>query len=271
MSQFFADLSAPGDVENVKEYVTPAFFQYLKNELECSGEYKPVYQIGPIQSWRMCEPYVLLGSPKIFEHVEAYTLRRFPSENSSHPIVKERLFFDPPEPFGYVEVYRKGTSIALASGRPFPEDGPPPAYAWLWAYTLLKHVRPWYKEHLAKGRFKGMPGMAIAAAYMKEVTERTEKPGWEGSLAEIIDFIITVPVKPSLVRRTGENKEEKVWNGKEELMSLVVTLRSNHVTPGWKFNRETVRWYIDDVDLTLRGIPWQEGKPQVVEKQVPSR
>jgi hypothetical protein len=67
-SQFFSELSKSGDVENVREFVTPSFYKFLKSEFENGGDCIPIYKISPNQMKvvDVSESSLLLGQPEIF-------------------------------------------------------------------------------------------------------------------------------------------------------------------------------------------------------------
>jgi len=258
---FLDALSSPGDVENVKEYVTPRLFQYLKLELGMTGKCRPVYQFMKKEGLRMIgalNSYALVGNPRIFGYVESYTYDRQLStlDGSDSSIIRHRPAFDPPEPFKYVEVFKsvKSEHTALASGWPF-SVADIRLTPWRVGFRSISKVQPWYEEQMASGKIKGMALRDIGEAFVKHMFSIIQLPGQEGSLAYIFDFYFDTPVKTRLVERDGA-KERTIIEGKEEEKTIYVSLRSNHVTPGWKFNKETVRWYIDDINFTLRTMPW---------------
>jgi hypothetical protein len=104
--KFFEDISSRGDVDNVKQYVTPRFFQYLKEEMDLAGNYRPVHKVGPIAGGfpvHYLEPTALVGDPKIFEYVDTVKYKRQSGnlESSSKPIVKHRPANQPGSSFDF--------------------------------------------------------------------------------------------------------------------------------------------------------------------------
>jgi hypothetical protein len=87
----------------------------------------------------------------------------------------------------------------------------------------------------------------------KDVALGHQFPGSEGSLGFVFDILFTVPIEMYIVEQGTEHKNV-LHRDAREVKPIIVTLRSNHVSPGWKFNLETVEWYIDDINLTLRAI-----------------
>src|SRR5579871_4155122 len=220
IGQFFKDISSPGDVENVKEYTTPKFFQYLASEFDHSGTYRPVYKVNidKIPGVRWTDPAVLLGNPKIFEYVESHRYIHDPLV-SPYAVFREPSKFGPPEPFKYVEIFQVRKEIALASGWPFSVADPwpfwPQLLGYLWGYKLLQNVRPWYREQVEQGSLKGMSAWEVAGAFLKEMTLRTELPGRDGSLAHTFVIKLEAPVAMSLVDRAG-GEEKTVFEGREK-------------------------------------------------------
>jgi hypothetical protein len=80
-------------------------------------------------------------------------------------------------------------------------------------------------------------------------------PGEEGSLAYIIDITFEAPVEMHIEKRNARSGKTEIIFAKTKSTELFcVTMRSNHVTPGWRFNSDTVRWYIEDINFTKRVI-----------------
>jgi hypothetical protein len=263
-TNFFDAFSAIGDVENVKGMVTPRFYDYLKSEIEQAGDYRPVYQVQEINESEHSafSPYILVGNPKIFQFADTYEFHRPPSGHlrpqDPFPIYKIRPDDQkPPEPFKYVTISRLG-NVALAGGWPMVIS--PDNFGIKYYWNALKNLPTWLKNARAEDEnFNDRDPLEVARKYSKEMIENVEYPGTEGSLGYIIDMTFKMSVEGYIVeRKNGQSahKTSLLRRFKSDEKKFMVTLRSNHVTPGWKFNSETVRWYIDDINLTSRRIPW---------------
>ena len=104
--------------------------------------------------------------------------------------------------------------------------------------------------------------LEVVRQLYRDIHERTRLPGEDDSLSYIIDIGISAPVEQYIEKRNAKPGENKKWIMRSgETVPFCVTLRSNHVTPGWKFNSDTVRWYIDDINFSSRMIPIME-KPR---------
>jgi hypothetical protein len=83
-------------------------------------------------------------------------------------------------------------------------------------------------------------------------------PGGEGSLGFVVDVFLYGPWGVSVKFVDGHGKEAIFRPDHEDPSRnkcIVVTFRSNHVTPGWKFNLETAQWRIEDVNWSVRRRP----------------
>lgn len=218
-----------------------------------------MYHLHDIREISVCHPYALLGNPKIFQNADAYTFQRpAGSSRKNFDIFKYRPFEqEPPAPFRYITISRS-RNVALAGGWPLiisPEN-----FGWKYYWALIKNLPNWTTEQRNRDEnFDRLSSMEKTMKYMKEMVDNVEYPGSEGSLGYIIDLIFTIPVESYIVeRREGlrDHKTPLLRHSSSTVKNIIVTLRSNHVTPGWKFNSETVRWYIDDINLTTRKIPW---------------
>jgi hypothetical protein len=254
---FFDRLSEPGDVENVKGLVMPSFYHYLKGEFNQAGDFRPVYRLDTnnVRFRRYMDPWILLGHPKIF--------RRFDIFDFSFPVSRPWDSFDMvrsappmlnPSLPDYLALSHYGP-VALASGWPCVMS--PNTSIWQWALTVLRRSVN-VREKIRNTPIAGRSAFSLAFDYAREMSRRTEFPGMNGSLGFIIDLALTLPVERHIVERKGGRgsilqTEPRGYSSQET--TFIVTLRSNHVTPGWKFNLDTVRWYIQDINLTVRQIP----------------
>jgi hypothetical protein len=147
--------------------------------------------------------------------------------------------------------------MLLAGSWPFPIRYDVPLNSWRWHFEVWRACFPWFRE--LGEREKRYVGLSDIPKYFEYVSNRMEPPGSEGSLGHIIDIVVEAPAEMHVEWRgpgKTENGASKRKGHDGKLTRFFVTLRSNHVTPGWKFNSESVRWYIDDVNATVRTIPW---------------
>jgi len=73
-----------------------------------------------------------------------------------------------------------------------------------------------------------------------------------------LGFIVDIPMEAMMGIDIVDGDGNVVSGQAKELRNFIVTLRSKHVSPGWEFNSESVRWYIEDINLTTRRIKWSE-------------
>jgi hypothetical protein len=147
--------------------------------------------------------------------------------------------------------------MLMAGSWPFPVRYDVPLNSWRWHYEIWRACFPWYRELVE--REKRPVGLLDIIRYLEYVSSRTEPPGYEASLGHIIDIVVEAPTEIHVERRGSGKTEGSATKGKgrdSKLTRFFVTLRSNHVTPGWRFNSESMRWYIEDVNATVRTIPW---------------
>lgn len=249
---FFEALSEPGDVENVKGMITPRFYDFLKAEIGQAGDYRPVFELGTklLDPMLTFEPFILLGNPKIWEYTDSYDFQHLTVPFEIFKIRSSRL---PPEPFKYATISRVG-NVAIAGGWPFvvsPDD-----FGWKYIWKVLKYLPTWYKEDKGERKYDERNPFEVARKFNEEMLAATDYPGHDDSLGFIVDLVVTLPADMSIVKRKEGQEDEVMKRIKSDAQTFIVTLRSNHVTPGWKFNSETVRWYIDDINFTTRAIPW---------------
>ena len=224
--------------------VTTKFFEYLHVEFSIAQKYRPIFRVDPtsIKPLRPKPPYILLGRPDTFEARDSYHFSTVGAEVEDFGIQKVR---HPIDQFVYVG---KHENVAVAVGLYFPIPKP------LSMYSLMRNIwqysRQWHKKNSENGEFErvGVTGK------IKEMTD----PG------EALGFIVDLPMEAMMEIDIVDDKGRRVAGQKEELRNFVVTLRSNHVDPGWKFNSESVRWYIDDINLTTRRIEWGPPHPNYI-------
>jgi hypothetical protein len=254
---FFDKLSEPGDIENIKGLVMPSFYRYLKGEFIQAGDFRPVYRLDTdnVRFRRYMDPWILLGRPKIFRRFDIFDFA-FPA---NRPWDEFDIFrstppmLDPSLP-DFLALSHYGP-VALASGWPFVMS--PNTTLLQWGWTMLRRSAD-LREKIRNIPMDRRNAFTLVLDYWKEMNRRTEFPGMDGSLAFIVDLALTMPVETYIVeRKEGRDsiQQDKPRGYSSQERTFIVTLRSNHVTPGWKFNLDTVRWYIQDINLTVRQIP----------------
>jgi len=254
---FFDSLSRPGDVENVKHLVTPRLYDYLKCEFNQAGDLRPVYEIGPDPiSLGYINPFVLSGPPQIYQYGDDYQFNYRPTDVRSAPFdvyKTQNQLSALPEEYKYASITR-WRNVGIAAGWPFVVDPEIEGFRYIWRMWNWVWSRG---EEKIKDQtlFDQMTLAASRWALFEKSTKGHFLFDYDDSLGYIIDVIISLPIKMTVVRRDNGRDVETVSTSSSNKQTVVLTLRSNHVTPGWKFNRESVRWYIDDINLTVRRIP----------------
>jgi len=236
---FLEALSSLNPLENVKEMVSPKFFEYLRSQYCTAKSYRPIFRVDPdsIKPLPPKSPYILLGLPNVYEARDNYHF--LTPKDEEFGIVKLRFPIDKQELVQSVYV-NKYENVAVAHGFYFP--GPVP-FTW---FGFIRNM--WrYSRHWIENAVKSSRGERAGI----------NKILWEmGDPGDALGFIVDVPME-AVMGIDIVDAEGKVVSGQsKELRKFVVTLRSNHVSPGWKFNSESVRWYIDDINLTTRRIKW---------------
>jgi hypothetical protein len=254
--EFFDQLSSITDLHELADLVTPRFYNYLADEFALAGDYRPVFDFNrnnfdPILDTDLSSTVILLGEPALFRHLDTYEFIR----PDSPPLTLRKTRppkWDLPEPYYdiIVKKYCAGTLIGVAGTPLGGLDLRLGKRGRLVARMLMAQLNR--DDILAKGnKFSDREIVRLT----ENLVRLWETPGWEGSLACTFTLSMTLSGRVKVLhRQTKEVVAEHPFDRK----SLYITFRSNHVTPGEMFNSETVRWYVDDVNFTIRDIPWME-------------
>jgi hypothetical protein len=142
-------------------------------------------------------------------------------------------------PLQYIYV-SKYENVAVARGLFFPMPVP---YTTLgMARNAWEHSVRWLKDPQKRSVFElfGLQLLDYADA------------------GNALGFIVDIPMEAMMGIDIVDGDGNVVSGQAKELRNFIVTLRSKHVSPGWEFNSESVRWYIEDINLTTRRIKWSE-------------
>lgn len=217
--------------------VTPKFLGYLIHEFGLAWPYVPVYHVNAtsIRPLAPKAPYILLGLKLAFELRESYSYR------SSDPESPEPLdLYKIPAPVddNFVSISRFG-NVAIAHIFPFPIPNPFTSLALarnMWKYFSMK------PERVTQGK-----------GALRNTLDMID-PG------NSLSFIVDIPMEVRMAVDIVDSRDGTRIGGQKELLrKFIVTLRSKHVTPNWKFSSDTVQWYIDDINLSNRRVKWSDG------------
>jgi hypothetical protein len=238
----------------VKDYVTPIFYQYLQGEYAYGRDYKPVYKIDMdgISLSSVHGPHLLLGEPLLFNHLDTVKFIRsiddpfFVKTERNNDIVYPQI----PKWTSYVWVSYGPASLV---GRyMYPARTPKEIFGWRYWKNMLSILvaANAYRKSLEEGK-------DVSAWNLPKLWHLahnfTTFPGEEGSLAYIVDITFKARVGMQVEKWNARlGKEEILLKKDMESTTFCVTFRSNHVTPGWKLNSDTVRWSIDDINFARR-------------------
>ena len=148
-------------------------------------------------------------------------------------------------PLQYIYV-SKYENVAVARGLFFPM--PVPFTLLGMARNAWGHSVRWFKDAQKRS--------VIELFGLKLLDYADMGPG------SALGFIVDIPMEAMMGIDIVDGDGNVVSGQAKELRNFIVTLRSNHASPGWKFNSESVRWYIDDINLTTRRIKWSEPQRQ---------
>lgn len=220
--------------------VTENFYQYLYTQFFMANTYRPIFNIdlNSMEAYTPRPPYILLGRSRVFELQETIKYGTQVSPPKEFGITKIRAPI--PEPklgsklkeYMYVTRYNN-VAVGYPSAFPIPV---PFTYRQL-IKNMSQYGRPFFAHHLERGTLREA---------LKEVT----------SPANELGFIVDIPMEARIGVDIVDENNQVVGGQKMELRRFMVTLRSNHVAPGWAFSNESVRWYIDDINMTKRRINW---------------
>jgi hypothetical protein len=227
--------------------VSAKFRNYLWSQYRLAKPYRPIFHVDAdsIKVFPPKSPYLLLGHPRVYEARDRYFFRK-PMTNAEELGV-EKVQVPPPEehPLQYIYV-SKYENVAVARGVFFPMPVP---FTYLgMARNGLEHSFRWYKD--AKKR-------SVMELFGLKLLDYVDID--HGSA---LGFIVDIPMEAMMGIDIVDGDGNVVSGQGKELRNFVVTLRSKQVSPGWKFNSESVRWYIDDINLTTRRTKWSEPQRQ---------
>jgi hypothetical protein len=203
--------------------------------------YRPIFHVDAdsIKASSPRSPYILIGHPDVYELRDKY---HFVPRDDSFGIDKFR--YPENEFFQYIYV-SKYENVAVAQGFLFPMPVP---FSWLGLIrNMLGHKERLYEE--------------IRKTEMEDIPELTAHV-CSGAFPSAIGFIVDIPMEVMMGIDIVDGDGNVVSGQAKELRNFIVTLRSKHVSPGWEFNSESVRWYIEDINLTTRRIKWSEPQRQ---------
>ena len=241
VTRFLEELSLPGAPDNLIRMVTPDLCDYIGSQLYLSAPFRPKFRIVPdsITPFPPKAPYILLGNPLLYElreHVIYATDLDLPEDFGIDKVRIPNLADDPKE-FAHINKF-ENVAVIYSGHYPMPE---PFTYRGLFN-NFAQYGRRLIAYHLRKGT---LDLNALADSWF---------PGDE------LSFIVDIPME-AMIGLDIVNEDGLVVGGQNmELRKFVVTLRSNHVV-GWKFSSDSVRWFIDDFNLTTRRIKWGEPLP----------
>jgi len=236
-------MSSSKSLENIKEMVSPKFFEYLRFQYRMANSYRPVFRVDPssIKPLLPKSPYILLGDPKVYRLRDRYAF--FIPRPQDFGIDKARVPIPKDEPFQNI-YFSKYENVAVGYGFYFPLPVP---FTWLGLFrNIWQHREVWLPNVRKSSEFERL-GIKMM---------------WEQMDAgDGLGFVVDIPMEAMMGIDIVDGDGKVVSGQKMELRNFVVTLRSNHVSPGWKFNSKSVRWYIDDINLTTRRIKWAMPPP----------
>lgn len=241
VTRFLEELSLPGAPDNLKRMVTPNLYDYIHSQLYFSAPFRPKFRIDPdsIRAFPPKTPYILLGHPLLYElreHV-IYGNEVDPPEDFGIDKVRIPTLEDDPKEFAHINKFQN-VAIVYSGHYPMPE----PFTYWGLFNNFIQYGRTLVAYHLRKGT---LDPHALADSWY---------PGDE------LSFIVDIPME-AMIGLDIVNEDGQVIGGQNmERRKFVVTLRSNHVV-GRKFSSDSVRWFIDDFNLTTRRIKWGEPLP----------
>ena len=220
--------------------VTTKFRLYLWSQYRITKPYRPRFHVDAdsIKVFPPKSPYILLGHPRVYEARDRY-LFQSPLTNA-YDFGVEKVQYPPPEnhPIQYIYV-SKYENVAVAHGLFFPIPVP---FTWFGlARNMWGHGFRWVSD-VEKRR--------VLELFRLKLLDYCD--------GNALGFIVDIPMEAMMGIDVVDGDGNVVSGQRKELRNFVVTLRSKHVSPEWKFNSESVRWYIDDINLTTRRIQWSE-------------
>jgi hypothetical protein len=225
--------------------VTAKFRSYLQSQYRIAKPYRPIFHVDAdsIKVSPPKSPYILLGHPRVYEARDRYLFRSPMSNAEDFGVEKVQIPAPENHPLQYIYV-TKYENVAVARGLFFPM--PVPFTLLGMAGNALEHSVWWFKD--AKKR-------SVIELFGLKLLDYAH-PG------SGLGFIVDIPMEAMMGIDVVDGDGKVVSGQRKELRNFVVTLRSKHASPGWKFNSESVRWYIDDINLTTRRLKWSEPPPE---------